>query len=65
MTWARLLRRVLDIAIERCECGGKLKRIAVIEEPAVIENILMHIGLAPRPPPIARARRRADLLKWT
>ena len=64
MTWARLLKRVFDIDIERCECGGKLKLIAVIEEPAVIEKILMHIGLDPQPPPIAPARRRADLLEW-
>jgi hypothetical protein len=35
MTWARLLKRVFDIDIERCPCGGKLKLIAVIEEPAV------------------------------
>ena len=43
MSWARLLRRVYDI--ERCVCSGKLKFIAVIEEPAVIERILTHLGL--------------------
>ena len=56
MTWARLLKRVFDIDIEQCKCGGKLKLIAVIEEPAVIEKILKHIGLDP-PPPRANARR--------
>ena len=35
MTWARLLKPVFDIDIEQCACGGKLKHIAVIEEPAV------------------------------
>ena len=35
--------------------GGKLKLIAVIEEPAVIEKILTHLGLA-APPPRANAR---------
>ena len=64
MTWARLLKRVFDIDIEQCQCGGKLKLVAVIEEPAVIGKILAHIGLDPRPPPIAPARRRADLLEW-
>ena len=44
MTWARLLKRVFDIDIERCACGGKLKLVAVIEEPAVIEKILTHLG---------------------
>jgi hypothetical protein len=32
ITWARLLRRVFNIDMERCACGGKLKLIAVIEE---------------------------------
>ena len=64
LRWAQLLRRVFDIDVERCACGGKLKLIAVIEEPAVIGKILKHIGLDPRPPPIAPARRRADLLEW-
>ena len=43
-------------AIERCVCGGNLKIIAVIEEPAVIER-LTHLGLAVQPPPRATARR--------
>lgn len=46
MTWACLLKRVFNIDIERCACGGKLKLIAVIEEPAVIEKILTHLGLS-------------------
>jgi hypothetical protein len=37
--------------------GGKLKVIAMIEEPVVIETILKHIGLDPEPPPRALARR--------
>jgi len=57
MTWARLLKRVLDIDVEQCQCGGKLKLIAVIEEPAVIEKILKHIGLDPQPQPRVKARR--------
>ncbi len=64
MTWARLLKRVFDIDVERCVCGGKLKLIAVIEEPDVIRKILAHIGLDPQPPPVAPARRRVDLLEW-
>ena len=63
MTWARLLKRVFDMDIEQCACGGKLKLIAVIEEPAVIEKILTHLGLSPQPPPIAPARRRAELFE--
>ncbi len=64
MTWARLLKRVFDIDIEQCQCGGKLKLVAIIEEPAVIEKILKQIGLAPQPPPRAPARERVDLIEW-
>ena len=53
MSWSRLLRRVFDIDIERCEhCGDTLKIIAAIEEPAVIAKILTHLGLPARAPPL-------------
>ena len=57
MSWARMLKRVFDIDMERCACGGKLKFVASIERPEVIEKILTHLGLAAQPPPIAPARR--------
>ena len=57
MGWARLLKRVFDIDLEHCpQCGGTLKIIAVIEEPAVIVRILTHLGLPARAPPRAPAR---------
>jgi hypothetical protein len=34
-----------------------LKIIAAIEEPAVIERILTHLGLSAQPPPRTPARR--------
>ena len=58
MSWARLLKRVFDIDIERCtDCGGTLKIIAAIEDPPVIARILAHLGLPTRAPPRAPARR--------
>lgn len=46
MTWAQRLKRVFRIDIEKCEkCGGKMKVIACIEEPEVIDKILKHLGL--------------------
>ena len=58
-----MLKRVFDIDIERClQCGGNLKIIAAIEEPAVIERILTHLGLWAQPPPWVPAR-RVDLLQ--
>ncbi len=62
MSWARLLKRVFDLDLERCVCGGKLKMIAAIEEPAVIERILTHPGLSAQPPPRTPAR-RVDLFQ--
>ena len=56
MSWARLLKRVFDIDVERCACGGRLKIIAAIEEPVVIVRILTHLGLPARAPPRAAAR---------
>ena len=49
--WARLLKRVFGIDLEHCpQCGGELKIIAAIEEPAVIVRILTHLGLPARAP---------------
>ena len=56
MSWARLLKRVFDIDVERCACGGQLKIIAAIEDPVVIVRILAHLGVAARAPPRAPAR---------
>lgn len=45
MGWAQRLRRVFAIDIETCrQCGGRLRVIASIEAPAVIERILEHLG---------------------
>jgi hypothetical protein len=44
LTWAQRLKRVFAIEIETCRrCGGKLKVIASIEDPALIERILAHL----------------------
>ena len=57
MSWARLLKRVFDIDIEHCPaCGGALKIIAAIEEPAVIVRILTHLGLPAHAPPRSPAQ---------
>ncbi len=44
MNWAQRLKRVFSIDIETCSaCGGAVKVIACIEDPAVIEKILTHL----------------------
>lgn len=55
--WARLLKRVFALDLEHCPtCNGPLKLIAVIEQAAVIEKILTHLGLQAHPPPRLPAR---------
>ena len=50
MTWARRLKRVFNIDIETCsECGGAVKVIASIEDPAVINKILAHLDAIAHP----------------
>ena len=45
LTWAQRLKRVFALDIEVClKCGGTLRVIASIEEPAVIERILEQLG---------------------
>ena len=67
MTWARRLKRVFGIEIEQCaRCGGRLKVLASIEEPEVIERILAHrrergVEEAPTAPLGARAPPQASL----
>ncbi|MBT5155511.1 MAG: hypothetical protein HOM44_15600 [Gammaproteobacteria bacterium] len=40
------MKRVFSIEIEKCDkCGGRVKIIASIEDPDVIEKILKHPGL--------------------
>jgi hypothetical protein len=58
MSWACLLKRVFDIDVEHCPyCGGRLKIIAAIVDPAVITKILAHLHLPARAPPRSPALR--------
>ena len=59
MTWAQRLKRVFGIDIETCSaCGGAVRIIACIEDPAIIEKILAHLNAnapeldATRRPPV-------------
>jgi hypothetical protein len=65
MTWAQRLQRVFAIEIETCrQCGGRLRVIASIEAPAVIERILEHLGRdaeSANPPHPGRAPPKGDL----
>ncbi|MBF0548691.1 MAG: transposase [Candidatus Riflebacteria bacterium] len=53
--WARLIQKIYEIDPLVCpKCQGLMRVISFIEEKAVIEKILKHLGLwtvQPRPPP--------------
>lgn len=52
MTWMQRLKRVFNIDIEKCErCGGRVKVVACIEDPVVIEKILQHLAKKELPEP--------------
>lgn len=54
MTWAQRLKRVFNIDIETCEhCGGAVKVIASIEDPAVIKQILEHLDRRAQATPLS------------
>lgn len=56
-SWARLLKRVFQIDVEKCgACGGKVKIIAAIKKKEIIQQILGHLGLPSVPPEIAPSR---------
>ena len=56
MSWAKRLTRVFNIDIETCEhCGGTVKMIASIEDPAVINTLLDHLEKNTAQTPATRA----------
>ncbi len=62
-SWARLLRRVLEVDPLLCpQCGVKMKVVSVVTEPRVVDRILRHVRLggghdpfAERAPPQVQA----------
>ncbi len=64
LDWASLLRRVWDIDALACPCGGRIRLIAAIEEPAIIRRILNHLNLPAESPLIAPARGPPEPEGW-
>ena len=47
-SWAALMRRVFALDVLACpRCGGQLRVIATVQNPAVVRAILTHLGAAP------------------
>ena len=57
LSWAALLARVWQIDADLCpRCGGRMKPVAALTEPASIRHYLAGVGLPTEPPAIAAAR---------
>jgi hypothetical protein len=47
-TWAALMHRAFALDVLACpHCGGRLRLIATLHDPAVIRKILAHLGRSP------------------
>ena len=54
LDWAALLMRVFAIDVLKCpKCEGRMRVLALITEPDVVERILSHLGLPVSPPPLS------------
>ena len=61
--WATLLRRSFDVDVLACaRCGGRLRVLGEVTEPAVVRAVLESLGLPTEGPRAARARDPTDLL---
>ena len=57
LSWCQFLARVFSIDVTECpDCGGQMKIIAALTDPASIRSYLEGVGLSARPPPIVPAR---------
>jgi hypothetical protein len=53
--WAELMRRTFGVDVLACpRCGGRLRLMALIAQPAIIARILTHLGLPADVPAPAR-----------
>jgi hypothetical protein len=64
--WARLLKRVFSIDLERCpRCPlGAWRLLAAIPSRPLIRRLLRHLQLAADPPPIVAARVAQRRFAW-
>ena len=49
-SWAKMLARVFKLDVLQCECGGKLQRVAAIQDRDEIKRYLKHVNLEYDPP---------------
>jgi hypothetical protein len=63
-SWAVLMQRTFGLDVLACpRCGGRLRLIALIEQPAVIKRVFGHLGL-PTELPVPRPARPPPEHAW-
>jgi hypothetical protein len=61
--WAELMRRTFEFDVLACpRCGGRLRLVALIEQAAVVQRILRHLGLPTEVPEARAPPRRLETL---
>ena len=61
--WPTLLRRTFDVDVLKCvRCGGRLRVLGEVTEPAMVRLVLESLSMPAEAPPVARARDPTDLL---
>jgi uncharacterized protein YbaR (Trm112 family) len=61
--WASLLRRSFQVDVLACpSCGGRLRVLGEVTEPAMVRLVLDSLGIPADAPRVARARDPTELL---
>jgi hypothetical protein len=61
--WPTLLRRSFDVDVLQCaRCGGRLRVLREVTDPAAVRLVLESLGLPTEAPRAARARDPTDML---
>jgi hypothetical protein len=62
LDWAKLLHRTFEVDVWCCpKCGGRVRVLGLVTEPALVKRVLESLGMATEAPRAARARDPTDL----
>jgi len=50
-SWSLMLSRVFKIDVLKCDCGGDLKPLGAVQDPAEVRRYLKHCNIEYDPPP--------------
>ena len=65
LPWSELFRRVFREDLLVCpRCTGRMRVLAAITDPAVVDAILTHLDLPTEPPTVAAARAPPQVPLW-